>query len=119
MEMIQVRPKRDLKFGRFFKKVATRPPKTLERGMNGLAIRADRRNWTCSWWDFYDDKEALITMTEQSVPPTQDDESIWWVFRFVIPLVLPLDQDNSRQISVKLWIHGAALLQQTNAPQLA
>jgi hypothetical protein len=108
--------KKGSKFGRFFKKVATKTTKTLERGMHGLAIRADQgRNSDLLMVGLYDDKEALITMTE-SVPLPQDDQHRLQGIRFVIPLVLPLDQDSSRQVSVKLWIRsGAALLQQTNA----
>jgi hypothetical protein len=108
--------KKGSKFGRFFKKVATKTTKSLERGMHGLAIRADQgRNSDLLMVGLYDDKEALITMTE-SVPLPQDDQNRLQGIRFVIPLVLPLDQDNSRQVTVKLWIRsGAALLQQTNA----
>lgn len=111
-------------FGRFFKKVAQTTSQSLERGMHGLAIRADQgRNSDLLTIGLYDcssssqdgsnNKETLLTMTESIPLPDKDDQNRYQGVRFLVPLVLPPSTD---QVSVKLWIRsGAALLQQTNA----
>jgi hypothetical protein len=102
-------------FTRFFKKVAKTTTQQLERGMHGLAVRADQgRNPDLLMVGLYNHQEELLLMTESV--PLPDQEHRQNGVRFAIPLQLPAGMDATKQVSVKLWIRsGAALLQQTKA----
>jgi hypothetical protein len=94
--------------GGFFRKVAASTTATLERQMQGLAVRIDKgRNPDLLRVAMYDlHTNELLGVTE-SLPLPQERQDM----RFEIPLLVPGNRRQS-QILCKLWIQsGAALLQ--------
>lgn len=99
--------------GRFVQRIAKSTTQSLERGMHNLAIRADQgRNPDLFIMGLYNNNNnACIAMTESQANtqlPSHD-------MRFVVPLVIPSNQEQT-VVAIKLWVRsGAALLQGTNA----
>jgi hypothetical protein len=104
--------KRKQGIGGFFRKVAASASTTLERQMQGLAVKMDQgRNSDLIRIGMYDPMtNELLGLTESlSMPDERQD------IRFEVPLVLPAAR-RKQQIIFRLWIQsGAALLQSTKA----
>ncbi len=99
------------RFGGFIRKVAASTSATLERQMQGLALRIDKgRNPDLLRVAIYDlHTEELLGVTEPLLLEGRKD------MRFRIPLVVA-GRRRQQQFRVKLWIQsGAALLQKTKA----
>eukprot|EP00934_Nitzschia_sp_Nitz4_P003472 Nitzschia sp. Nitz4//scaffold6_size259037//75745//79502//NITZ4_001058-RA/size259037-processed-gene-0.254-mRNA-1//-1//CDS//3329556845//3462//frame0 len=98
--------------GGFFRKAAASASASLERQMQGLAVRMDKgRNADLLRVAMYDPvTEELLGVTEPlPLPELRQD------MRFKIPLVVP-GKRRQQQLLLKLWIQsGAALLQTTKA----
>ena len=94
-------------FGRFIKRVAKSTTKSLERGVQNLAIRADQgKNPDLLVVGIYQGNE-LLCMTD-SQPALQTPQGL----HFTVPLVIPGSLVSEDELTVKLWIRsGAAILQ--------
>eukprot|EP00980_Cylindrotheca_fusiformis_P017657 scaffold5529_cov117-Cylindrotheca_fusiformis.AAC.34 len=104
--------KRKQGIGGFFRKVAASASTTLERQMQGLAVRIDQgRNPDLLRVGMYDaDSNELLALTESMPMPSERQD-----LRFEVPLTLPA-RWRQKKILLKLWIQsGAALLQSTKA----
>jgi hypothetical protein len=103
---------RKQRIGGFFRKVAASATTTLERQMQGLAVRIDQgRNPDLLRIGMYDpESNELLGLTESLPMPSERQD-----LRFEVPLTLSA-QRRQKQILLKLWIQsGAALLQSTKA----
>ena len=108
------------RIGGFFRKVAQSTTATLERQMQGLAVRMDKgRNPDLLRVAMYDatTQELLGVSDSQALPSPmpQDEVQKREETRFQVPLIVPGNRRRQPFI-LKLWIQsGAALLQSTKA----
>jgi hypothetical protein len=101
--------------GRFLKQVAASTGATLDRQMQGLAVRLDKgRNPDLIRVAMYDPQtNELLGVTD--VQPLPNPTSTKHNIRFAIPLVVPGNRVHGK-VQLKLWMQsGAALLQSTKA----
>lgn len=98
--------------GGFFRKVAASASTTLERQMQGLAVRIDQgRSPDLMRIAMYDQQTNELLDVTEAVPFPSERSDI----RFEVPLTLPAAL-RQRQVLLKLWIQsGAVLLQSTKA----
>lgn len=105
----QVEANKKNRFGGFIRKVAASTSATLERQMQGLAVRIDKgRNPDLITVALYDAQtDELLGLTD-AVPVDQRRD-----IRFNVPLVIA-GRRRQQQVRLKLWLRsGAALLQST------
>ena len=97
----------------FLKSTLKKTQQHIERGMAGLAIRADQgRNPDFLIVGLYDSSSQVVSMTETAAIPT-DDAARFNGVGFHIPLVVPPGWRNDDIVTLKLWIKsGAALVKQ-------
>jgi len=105
-------PKKNKPFS-FLKSTLKKTQQQIERGMTGLAIRADQgRNPDYLMVGLYDSSGKVLCMTDAAPIPT-DDASRLNGLGFFIPLVIPPGWGNEDIVTLKLWIKsGAALVKQ-------
>jgi hypothetical protein len=94
----------------FLKNTLKKTQAHIERGMTGLAIRADQgRNPDYLIVGLHDSAGQVLSMTEAAPMPIDDAGRLNGV-GFYIPLVIPPGWGNDDIVTLKLWIKSGAVL---------